>query len=372
MLDRDLFLLDKDLVFLNHGSFGACPKPVFAQYQEWQMELERQPVSFYRERYDKSLDEARAILGDYIHARAEDLIFVQNATIGLNTVARSLKLNAGDEILTTDHEYGAMELMMQFVAKQTGAKVVYQAVTIPYVDDEEFVENLWKGVTARTKIIFLSHITSPTALIFPVEAVCQRARQEGIFTMVDGAHVPGQLELDLSAIGADVYSGNCHKWLCAPKGAGFLHVREEHQAWIDPLVISWHSDEEAFAVRNQWQGTRDVAAFLSVPAAIQFQADHNWGVLRQACHELALSTQARICDDFGLDPLSTEQFEQMVSIPLPDCDTASLKIRLYDEFRIEVPMTAYKGKPYVRVSFQAYNTPADAQALINALHQILD
>lgn len=373
MLTRNDFLIDDTVVFLNHGSFGACSKPVFAKYQQYQLELERQPIEFLGRRSDAMLNDARQVLADYLNAPVEELIFVPNATLGLNVVARSMVLNAGDEILTTNHEYGALNKTWQFMCQQTGAEIVRYTVDLPYTSDDAFVEGFFQKVTPRTKVIFLSHITSPTALIFPVDKICARARELGILTMIDGAHVPGQIPLDLTTIGADVYSGNCHKWLCSPKGSAFLHVRKDYHPKVHPLVIShgWYEGAD-FIMQNQWQGTRDIAPFLSVPDAIQFQQEHDWEEVRATCHQLALNTQARLCDDFGLQPISENQFAQMVAIPLPECDVADVKSRLYDEFRVEVPVHEYEGKPYVRVSYQAYNSADDAQALINALHKILD
>jgi isopenicillin-N epimerase len=366
-------LLDPDVVFLNHGSFGACPKPVFETYQRWQLELERQPVEFLGRRNDDLLNTARASLGKYLNANADDLIFVPNATTGINTVARSLALRAGDEVLTTDHEYGAMDYTWQFVCGKAGACYVRHSVPLPVESAEQFVESFWSAVTPRTRVIFLSHITSPTALIFPIAEIVRRARQAGILTVIDGAHVPGQLPLDLTALDADFYSGNCHKWLCAPKGSAFLHVRAEHHAMMEPLIISWGWLEGApFWQRNQWQGTRDIAAFLTVPDAIAFQQAKNWDAVRRDCHTLACQARQRAADLFQLAPISPEDwFAQMVALPLPPCDPEVIKRRLYDEFRVEAPLTAYNGQNLIRVSFQGYNTPDDLNRLIEALRTLL-
>lgn len=369
------FLLDPSITFLNHGSFGACPKPVFEAYQRWQLELERQPVEFLGRRADILLAEARTALGNYLHASADDLIFVPNATFGLNIVAQSLGLQPGDEILTTDHEYGALNLTWKFVCQKTGARYVQQPIPLPVTTQEAFIETLWKAVTPNTCVIFLSHITSPTALIFPLTEICRRARERGILTVIDGAHVPGQLALDLTALGADFYSGNCHKWLCSPKGAAFLWVRPEQQALIEPLVISWGWSEEAsFVAANQPQGTRDLAAFLAVPAAIDFQREKQWDVVRGNCHQLAGETYRRIIELSGLERLSPDQPEwymQMFAAPLPPCNTDELKRRLYDEFRIEVPIVTWQGRHFVRVSIQGYNSAQDTDRLLDALTLLL-
>ncbi len=209
---RELFLLDPEVVFLNHGSFGACPRPVFEVYQAWQRELEWQPVEFLQRRANTLLDEARTRLAAYVNATPDDLVFVPNATIGLNIVARSLPLQPGDEILATDHEYGALDLTWAHVCRKTGARYVRHQIPVPLTGTpEELADAFWAAVTPRTRVVFLSHLTSPTALIFPVAEICRRAREAGIVSIVDGAHVPGHLPLDLTAVGADAYSGNCHK-----------------------------------------------------------------------------------------------------------------------------------------------------------------
>lgn len=372
---RDLFLLDPSVIFLNHGSFGACPEPVFRVYQDWQRELERQPVEFLGRRADVLLDAARAPLAAYLGADLDEIIFVTNATIGLNQVARSLLLQPGDEILTSDHEYGALDYTWDFIASKAGAKVVRQTVPLPLNCAEDFIEAIWAGVTPRTRVLFLSHITSPTALIFPLEELCRRARAAGILSIVDGAHVPGQLDVNLHALGADFYSGNLHKWLCAPKGSAFLYARREHHTWLEPLVISWgwHYGS-SFVTQNQWQGTRDLAPFLSVPAAIEFQRAHDWPEIRRACHALARQTYQRITALTGLEPLSADSdqwFAQMVALPLPACDAEVLKARLYDEYRIEVPVTRQGQRLCLRVSLQAYNSQADVDALLVALESLL-
>lgn len=372
---REFFLLDPDVVFLNHGSFGACPIPVFETYQRWQRDLERQPVEFLGRRVDDLLDAARARLSAYVNCDVDELVFVPNATMGINTIARSLKLQPGDEILGTDHEYGAIDYTWDFVCQSTGARSIHQPMPLPMTTPEAFVERFWSAVTPRTKVISISHITSPTALIFPVQEICRRAREAGILTIIDGAHVPGQLKLDLKALGADFYSGNCHKWLCSPKGSAFLFARREHHHMIDPLVISWGWVKDAtFVQRNQWQGTRDVSAFLSVPAAIDFQQEHDWDTVRRECHTLASEARARISEWSGLEPISpdsTDWFAQMVAVPLPPCDTTVVKQRLYDEFRVEVPLTQWSGNPGIRVSFQGYNTADDLNHLLTALAAIV-
>ena len=374
MLMREYFLLDPEIVFLNHGSFGACPIPVFEVYQNWQRELERQPVEFLGRRYDDLIDAARGRLADYVHTSPDNLTFVTNATTGINMVARSLDLQPSDEVLATDHEYGAVDYTWQFVCEKANAKYIRQPVPLPLDDPQTVIDHLWQGVTPRTKVIAISHITSPTALIFPVAEICRRAREAGILTVIDGAHVPGQIPLDLEAIQPDFYAGNCHKWLCAPKGAGFLYVRPEHQAWIEPLVISWGWQPGSTLVsRTRWQGTQDIAACLSVPAAIDFQQVHDWPSVQARCHDLAMQAQRRICELTGLAPIAPESMvAQMFTVRIPTDSIMELKARLYDEYRVEVPFIIWNAESMLRISVQGYNTQQDIDTLVESLRQLLN
>jgi isopenicillin-N epimerase len=356
---RDEFLLDPDIVFLNHGSFGASPRDVFARYQEWQLELERRPVEFLARRLEGLLAESRAALGTYVNADPDDLVFVQNATVGVNLAAWALALEPGDEVLSTSLEYGALDLAWKHICGHAPARYVRMPVTVPL---EDAVEEIWSGVTHRTRALFLSHITSETAVKLPVEELCSRARERGIATIVDGAHVPGHIPLDLRALDVDYYAGNCHKWLGAPKGAGFLYVRRELQDAIAPLVVSWgYKDEPTFLSRHEKQGTRDPAAFLAVPAAIEWQREHDWDEVRERCRGLALQTPARL----GLEALGGGL--QMVTMRLPAEAPPDLQARLYDEFRIEIPV--FDG--IIRASFQGYNDDGDLDALAAALSTLL-
>lgn len=376
---RRLFLLDPEIVFLNHGSFGATPRPVFEVYQSWQRELERQPVEFLGRRVQELMAEARAALAGYLGTRRDDLVYVTNATVGVNIVAHSLDLGPGDEVLATDHEYGACDRIWHFLSRKQGFSYINQPISLPVATTEGFIEQLWQGVTARTRVIFLSHITSPTAIIFPVAEVCCRAREQGILTVIDGAHAPGQIPLDLEEIGADTYTGNLHKWLCAPKGAGYLYARPEVQGLLEPLVVSWGWGSEMpgpsqFVDYHEWQGTRDLAAFLSVPAAIQFQREHDWDRVWDACHALAVDAEARIRALTDLPSIysSDTLFAQMFSARLPvETDIVALKSRLYQEFRLEVPLIEWNSNKLIRVSVQGYNTQQDLKRLEQALGSVL-
>jgi len=300
--------------------------------------------------------------------------------MGVNIVAQSLNLRPGDEVLGTDLEYGACERAWRFACRRAGAQYVQGPIPLPLTDPTQVVEALWQGVTPHTRVIFLSHITSGTALIFPVVEVCRRARAAGILTVVDGAHAPGQLDLQLDRLGADFYTANCHKWLCAPKGSGLLYARPDVQPLLQPLVVSWGWESDtpgasAFQDLFRWTGTDDPSAYLTVPAAIAFQQQHDWATVRRRCHALASSTRARIHALTGLETLcpdSPHWFGQMVTARLPDGpNVTALSEALREAYAIEAPVFRRDGGAYIRVSFQAYNSEADADRLIGALEALL-
>lgn len=375
------FLLAPDVVFLNHGSFGATPRPVFDVYQDWQLRLERQPVQFLGRDIHHYLAEAREALAAFVQADAADLVYVPNATFGLNVVARSLALGPGDEVLATDHEYGACDNVWRFLSGKRGFRYVQQSITMPFATEETIVEQFWQGVSPQTRVIFISHITSPTAVRLPVPQICARARAAGILTIIDGAHTVGQIPLDLQALSADFYTSNGHKWLCSPKGSAFLYARRECQPLIEPLVVGWGwgpqrvvSYGSDFLDYMQWLGTNDLAAYLAVPAAIAFQEAHQWPAVRERCFALLGEAIAAICGLTGLESVyrSTAAFRQMAIAPLPPIkDLAALKAALYDDFRVEVPLIDWNGRHFIRVSIQGYNSPQDVAALLAALRTLL-
>jgi isopenicillin-N epimerase len=378
---KEQFHLDPAIHFLNHGSYGATPRPVFQVYQNWQLRLETQPVLFLGREFNGLIKESRDCLGEYLNASGDDLVYIPNATHGINIVARSLDLKPGDEILTSDHEYGACDYTWNFICEQTGATYIHQSIPLPVNTEEEIVEQFWLGVTPRTRVIYLSHITSATALRLPVEKICQRAQQAGIVTVIDAAHTPGQIPLDLQSLDADILFGNCHKWMLSPKGAGFLYVRREVQPMMDPFIVSWGTNPtpeiatgSRFIDILQWTGTKDPAAALSVPAAIQFMKDHNWDEVRGQCHSLLRQAIERVCDlsdRLPPYPLDSDFYGQMGIAPLPFSDLLILKSRLYDEYQIEVPLVQWQDRQFVRISIQGYNTQEDVDALVNALKMLL-
>jgi isopenicillin-N epimerase len=376
---KSLFLLDPDVVYLNHGSFGACPRPVFEIYQRWQLELEREPLDMLGRKIETLMTEARTALAEYIHCAPDEVVYFPNPTTAINMVARSLKLEAGDEVLSTDHEYGAMDRTWRFICNRAGAHYVRQPIPLPVKTPEDFVEQMWRGFSTRTRVVFISHITSQTALTFPVEEICQRARQAGVLSIVDGAHVPGQISLDLSTLGADIYTAACHKWLCAPKGSAFLYARRDIQPMLEPLVVSWGWEAEEpsdsqFIDHHEWQGTRDPSAFLAVPAAIEFQRTHDWDTVREQCYQLTSQTRDRMLSLTELPPICPDDgtwFRQMFAARLPSLDTKELWERLRAEHNIEVLAHTWNDLPLLRASFQAYNSQSDADALLDALEALI-
>jgi isopenicillin-N epimerase len=383
------FLLREDVVFLNHGSFGACPRPVFEAYQAFQLELERQPVAFLGgPSLTARMRVPRVALAAELGTSPDNVVGLVNATEGLNIVAQSLNLQPGDEILTTDHEYSALEKTWAYVARHTGARVVVVKVPLPLVSEAAFTETLVAAFTERTRVLFLSHITSPTALVFPIEGPIAEAKKRGIWTIVDGAHTPGHIPLNLDALDVDFYAGNCHKWLMTPKGSAFLYVRPSLQELINPLVIShgWTAQSKEpgakgafgnspFIDELEMQGTRDPAAWLAVPAALAFRRDHDWRSVAEYCRALAQDTARRLREITGLPPLSTPEFcaPQMVAIPIPDTgiDPQVLHDKLLDRHRIEIPVFKWQEHMIVRLSVQGYNTRPQMDLLLDALRELV-
>lgn len=379
---RDFFLLDPNLIFLNHGSYGATPRPVFDTFLKWQRRMESQPIHFVDHDMPVLMAAARQILADYVKVNAEDLVYVPNATFGVNVVVNSLSLGPGDEVLATDHEYGACDRTWRYYSQKRGFSYLRQPIAIPISSALEIIEQFWQGVTERTKVIFISHITSSTALRLPVEQICAKAREAGIMTLVDGAHAPGQIPLDLDELGADFYVGNGHKWLCGPKGSAFIHVRRERQPLIEPLIVGWGWGEDRklsfgsdFIDYMQWWGTYYIAAYLSIPAAIEFQATHNWPVVQEKCHALLKGALSRMYGLTGLEPIypNDDNFYHQMAIALIPLqkDIEAFKSQLYDRFKIEIPCIEWNGRHFIRISVQGYNNQADLDALLEAMEILL-
>lgn len=371
------FLLNPEVTHLNHGAFGACPKPIFDDYQKWQLELEKNTFNFFVKQGPVLLEKSRAALGEFIGCNTDDVVFTMNPSYALNIIIKDFGLQEGDEILTTDLEYGAMDRTWNYYCKKVGAKYVRQKISLPLVSKEQFVDEFFKGLTSKTKAIFISHITSTTALRLPVEEICKRAKAEGLITIVDGAHVPGHIPLNLQDLEADIYTGACHKWLLTPKGCSFLYVSREFQPF-DPLLISWGFESDTpshsqFIDHHQLQGTRDFSAFLTIPAALKFRDDNNWDEVAADCRKLAHSNYERFAEVAGgtiLCPISDEFLGQMCSLSISCPDPVALQDLVYNKYKIEIPVMPHEDKVYIRYSINGYHTQADLDKLFSALEEI--
>ena len=376
---KSQFLLDPTITFLNHGSFGACPKPIFEEYQRFQLELETEPVLFIQKKAGGYLKTAREKLSDYIGCNSLDVFFTPNPTFAINTIMRSLDLQEGDEILSTNHEYGAMDRIWSFYSKKSGAKYIRQNITLPVTSKEQLLDEFWKGYNSKTKIIFLNHISSCTALVFPVKEICDRARELGIITIIDGAHVPGQMDLNIEDLNPDFYTGTLHKWMLAPKGSSFLYVKKAFQNTLDPLIVGWGYEsvspgECQFLDYQDYQGTRDISSFLTTPKVIEFLEKNNWKSIAKQSKSIVLGNYQRFCDLLHTQPLcpiSEEFLVQMASIPVKTTNPIGLKELLFTKYKIEIPVMSLNGNFYLRYSVNGYNSQEDLDVLYAALQDIL-
>ena len=391
--DPGLWLLDPAVVFLNHGSFGSCPRAVLQFQQETRQRLERQPVQFLVRELEGLLDAARTTLADFVGADPADLVFVPNATAGVNTVLRSRRFVPGDELLVTNHEYNACRNALNFAAEQAGARVVEVAVPFPLKSAEEIIATVLDAVTPRTKLALLDHVTSQTGLVFPIERLAHALAERGIDVLVDGAHAPGMVPLNLRALGAAYYTGNCHKWLCAPKGAGFLHVRRDRQKLIRPLSISHganspRANRSQFQIEFGWTGTWDPSAVLSVPEALRYVGSlvpGGWTEIMQRNRALALAGRSVLCDALGIEsPVPEECIGSLASVPIPDASNVvpptsplyadPLQDQLRLDHNIEVPVIPWPAPPkrLLRISAQLYNSLPQYERLAVALRMALE
>lgn len=375
---REHFMLDPSITFLNFGSFGACPKPIFEDYQKRQLELEREPVQFIAVNGPKYIQKSKESLGDYLNCTAEDLVFVTNPSYAVNIIAKSLDLKQGDEVLSTNIEYGACDKTWMYYCEKKGAKYIRQNISLPLTTKEKFVEEFFKGFSTKTKFIFISHITSSTALKFPVEEICAIAKEKGVMVFVDGAHAPGHIDLDLRKLNASIYTGACHKWMMAPKGCSFLYVQKEYQHLFDPLIISWgykalfpsHSEFQDY---HQMQGTRDYSAFLTIPTAIQFMKENNWNEVSASCRKMVRDNAARFTDLLESEPLcpiKEEFLGQMFSIPIKNKEPEIFQKKLFEKYSIEIPVMRQGERVFIRYSINAFNTQNDLDRLYEVLKEL--
>lgn len=390
--DPRLWPLDPEVVFLNHGSFGSCPRVVLELQNDLRARLERQPVRFFVRELEARLDQARSELARFVGANADDLAFVSNATAGVNCVLRSVQFQPGDELLVTDHEYNACRNALDYVAEHSGAKIAEVAIPFPLADADHVRAAMLSRVTPRTRLALLDHVTSQTGLVLPIAELVAQLAEHGVDALIDGAHAPGMLALRLDQLGAAYYVGNCHKWLCAPKGAAFLHVRRDRQHVVRPLSISHganspRTDRSRFQIEFGWTGTWDPSAWLCVPEAIRYVGSllpGGWPEVMRRNRELALAGRAILCRELGLEaPCPAALIGGLASIPIPDAANSApttsplyldpLQDELLEHYQIEVPIIPWPGPPkrLLRISAHLYNSIGQYQRLARALDQTL-
>ena len=370
---KSLFMLDPKITYLNHGSFGACPTPIFNELIKWQKKLELEPTKHLAFDVYEYLEQSRISLSNYIDCNKDDIIFSPNPSTALNTVIKSLDLKKNDEILTTNHEYGALDKTWKFICKKTGAKYIQTDIPLPFLSEEDFIERLEAKITSKTKIIFASHITSSTAIIFPAKKISALAKKHNLFCIIDGAHAPAFIDLSIKKINCDVYVGACHKWMCSPKGVSFLYVKKNHQNKIDPLVVSWGYDSDfpsksKFLDYHQWQGTKDMSAYLTIPYTIKFLKENNWDKIREKCNKINIWARNEINNLLDKENICDNKFlGQMSSIYMDIEANPKNNIEFYKKYNIQVPFILWNNKSFFRISIQVYNTKEDIHKLLYAL-----
>ena len=370
---KSLFMLDPKITYLNHGSFGACPTPIFNELIKWQKKLELEPTKHLAFDVYEYLEQSRISLSNYIDCNKDDIIFSPNPSTALNTVIKSLDLKKNDEILTTNHEYGALDKTWKFICKKTGAKYIQTDIPLPFLSEEDFIERLEAKITSKTKIIFASHITSSTAIIFPAKKISALAKKHNLFCIIDGAHAPAFIDLSIKQINCDVYVGACHKWMCSPKGVSFLYVKKNHQNKIDPLVVSWGYDSDfpsksKFLDYHQWQGTKDMSAYLTIPYTIKFLKENNWNKIREKCNKINIWARNEINNLLDKENICDDKFlGQMSSIYMDIEANPKNNIEFYKKYNIQVPFILWNNKSFFRISIQVYNTKEDIHKLLYAL-----
>ena len=380
------------MVYLNHGAFGACPRSVLDYQRTIRDRLERQPIQFFVRDLEHLLDDARGELAKFLGADPEGLVFVPNATAGVNTVLRSLRFKGGDELLVTDHEYNACRNALNFIAERSRALVVVANIPFPLRAKDEVVDAVLRRVTSRTRLALLDHVTSQTGLVLPIQTLVRKLAQLGVETLVDGAHAPGMVPLNLRKLGATYYTGNCHKWLCAPKGAGFLCTRRDRRQSIRPLSISHganspRADRSRYLIEFGWIGTIDPSACLSVPEALRFIGSRltgGWAAVMKRNRRLVLGGRKMLCEALEIDsPCPDEMIGALAAVPLPDGADAKpprsplyldpLQDQFLAQYRIEVPIIPWPAPPkrLLRISAQLYNSLPQYERLAVAARSLL-
>lgn len=377
-----LWDLDPDTIYLNHGSFGPSPTEVRAVREDWTARLERQPMRFFCQQMEVELEKAATELAKFLHTKPARFALIDNATVAMNVVAASVELQPGDEVILTDHEYGAVRNIWKNKCQQAGAKLV--TVTLPFpINDDGIAAAVEGAITNRTAVVVFSHVTSPTAAILPVKKICEVARQRGVLSVVDGPHAIAMLDVDLNNVNCDFYCGSCHKWLCAPFGSGFLYAHPRHHANIRCPIVSWGGSiagrPTCWQDRINWLGTRDPAPLLSIPAAINFLKQHQLKTFRSHAHALICRARSKLLEIDGAGPLCTpneNQFVSMCAIELPKPadwkpgyhgHPDPLQIELRKNHGIETPVASWNGRRFLRVSAHLYNSKDQIDKLVKAV-----
>jgi isopenicillin-N epimerase len=374
---RACWPIDPHVAHLNHGSFGAVPSPVLAEQDRWRTLMDSNPTGFFWRVLPDALDSARTAAARFLRADPEGFVFVTNATTAINTVLATIGLSDGDEVMVTDHGYGAIKLAAERACRLSGATAVEQPVPLPVDSADELVEGVLAGVTERTRIAIVDQIASPTGVVFPVEPLVRELRDRGVLSLIDGAHAPGMLDVDLTELEPDFWTGNFHKWCCAPRGAAGLYVGTEHRDRIAPLVTSWDA-REGFVKSFGWLGTADYTPYLSAPAAVGFLEELGWERLRRHNRELAAYGARVVREALGTPaPAEADAFEAMTLVILPEgtaetVDSAkAFSARIADELGAEVAVSPWRDRGYIRLSAQAYNAPAEYEALASGLRKLM-
>ena len=381
---RNWFVLDKKTVYLTHGTFGGCLKVAFDNRVNWHQKIESDPFDFINNHAFNNLEHSRKILSNYLNCDYQDLVYFPNPSTALNAVIKSIDLSNDDEVLTTNHEYGSLDRTWKYYASLKDYNYKQINIDIPYDDKNTFINSFLNQITNKTKIIYLSHITSSTGLIFPVKEICEIARNHNILSIVDGAHAPGQIPVDISEINPDIYVGACHKWMCSPKGVSFLYAKKTIQKSIDPLVISWgwESDnpgESQFIDYHQYQGTNDISSYLTIPVIVDFFKKNNWFNVQKKCHELVVNFLNNHKDIIIPCSNNHNHFAQMLSFKInsdsrlvnsvlnnPN-EIINAQNKIFDYSRIRIPIIVWNQEIFMRVSIQAYNTPQDLEKMFKML-----
>ena len=385
---KEWFTIDHEPTYLAHGSFGGCLSVAYEDRLSWYEKLEKNPHNFLVNELFDELKESRKALANYLNCNFNNLVYFPNPSTALNTVIRSLDLNENDEVLTSNHEYGALDKTWNFYSEKRGFKYKKVKIGIPYDEEDFFIESFKKSITKKTKVIFLSHITSSTALIFPVEKICKIAKDNNILIIIDGAHAPAQTKLDLKKLDADIYVGACHKWMCAPKGVSFLYAKESLKDSIEPLVVSWGwrdemlNEKSKYINNHQWQGTNDLSAYLTIPKVIRFLNQNKWNDISDECRNLILYVKNRFKIDKSLCvPTSNndKHLGQMLSFQINQNSKFSTIVKqdqskivqlqkiIYKQSNIHIPIIYWNGSVFMRVSIQAYNTESDINKMFDML-----